>query len=403
MEAREQRGLELAATRLSSFRLNGNLWSVPSATGDGTRYSVDIEAGRCSCPDFFTRGKPCKHIYAARIVRTQREEPDGSVTETVIMAVKRKTYPQNWPSYNAAQTAEKDMFQVLLRDLCAGVPPREYTRGRPSLPLSDMIFAAVFKVYTTLSVRRFMSDLKEAYRRGFISRLPSINSIFNTLEDDSLTPILHSLIERSALPLASVEECFSMDSSGFSTSRWVRWFDHKYGKMVKQHEWVKVHMTCGVKTNIITAVEIGEPNASDTKMLPSMLATTAENFHISEVSADKAYCSRKNFELVGAVGAKPFIAFLANAGGSGGGMWGKMFAYFQFKKEEFLAHYHKRSNAESTFSTMKRLFSDGLRSRTDRAMKNEAMCKVLCHNLVVLIHEVHELGIEPVFWPKDNA
>jgi hypothetical protein len=33
-------------------------------------------------------------------------------------------------------------------------------------------------------------------------------------------------------------------------------------------------------------------------------------------------------------------------------------------------------------------------------MKNETMCKILCHNLVVLIHEIYELGIEPVFWPK---
>ena len=34
----------------------------------------------------------------------------------------------------------------------------------------------------------------------------------------------------------------------------------------------------------------GEPNASDNKMLPSMLATTAENFKIAEVSGDTAYC-----------------------------------------------------------------------------------------------------------------
>jgi hypothetical protein len=37
-------------------------------------------------------------------------------------------------------------------------------------------------------------------------------------------------------------------------------------------------------------------------------------------------------------------------------------------------------------------------------MKNETMCKILCHNLVVLIHEMHELGIDPVFWdPKEEA
>lgn len=26
---------------------------------------------------------------------------------------------------------------------------------------------------------------------------------------------------------------------------------------------------------------------------------------------------------------------------------------------------------------------------------NEALCKILCHNLSVLIHEIHQLGIEP--------
>jgi hypothetical protein len=30
-------------------------------------------------------------------------------------------------------------------------------------------------------------------------------------------------------------------------------------------------------------------------------------------------------------------------------------------------------------------------------MVNETLCKVLCHNLVVLIHEMYELGIDPVF------
>jgi hypothetical protein len=29
---------------------------------------------------------------------------------------------------------------------------------------------------------------------------------------------------------------------------------------------------------------------------------------------------------------------------------------------------------------------------------NEALCKALCHTPVVLIHEMHELRIEPVFW-----
>jgi hypothetical protein len=33
---------------------------------------------------------------------------------------------------------------------------------------------------------------------------------------------------------------------------------------------------------------------------------------------------------------------------------------------------------------------------------NETLCKILCHNLVVLIHEMYELGINPVFWPEST-
>jgi transposase len=80
-----------------------------------------------------------------------------------------------------------------------------------------------------------------------------------------------------------------------------------------------------------------------------------------------------------------------------------MFHYFQFKRTEFLQHYHKRSNVESTFSMRKRKFRDGLRSKTDVAMHDKTLCKVLCHNLVVLIHEMQELGIDPVFWSERAA
>jgi hypothetical protein len=39
-----------------------------------------------------------------------------------------------------------------------------------------------------------------------------------------------------------------------------------------------------------------------------------------------------------------------------------------------------------------------MRSRNDVAMVNEVLCKVLCHNLCVLIMSQCELGIETVFW-----
>ena len=248
-----------------------------------------------------------------------------------------------------------------------------------------------------------MTDLKTAHERGFISRLPHYNSIFNYLENPALTPLLRSLITQSSLPLKSVETDFAVDSSGFSTSRFVRWFDHKYGKEIQKHDWVKCHLMCGVKTNIVTAVEIHERTAADSKQFAPLLQATRPNFTIREVSADKAYASKKNAAMVEIAGGMPFISFTSSATGDGGRSWGRMYHYFQFRREEFLAHYHKRSNVESTFSMIKRKFGDSLRSKTDVAMVNEMLCKVLCHNLVVLIHEMYELGIDPVFSEKASV
>ena len=39
----------------------------------------------------------------------------------------------------------------------------------------------------------------------------------------------------------------------------------------------------------------------------------------------------------------PFISFASHHRGNGGGTWEKMYHYFQFRRTEFLQHYHKRS------------------------------------------------------------
>jgi transposase len=79
-----------------------------------------------------------------------------------------------------------------------------------------------------------------------------------------------------------------------------------------------------------------------------------------------------------------------------------MFHYFAFNRQEFLGYYHKRSNVESTFSMIKAKFHDHVRSKTDVAMTNEVLCKILCHNICCLIQAMYELGIEPMFWESDS-
>ena len=411
MDARYERGQHIADT----YRLTrqpspkgGDTWLVPASVAGQYAVKIGEHFPTCTCKDYELRGMRCKHIFAVEILLKRQQNADGSTTTTktvtVTDTVKKPTYKQDWPAYNKAQTNEKDKFQMLLADLCRGIvddTPR--TKGQPRLPLADAIFSAVFKVYSTVSGRRFSSDLREAEQRGHIEHAPHFNSIFNYLENPAVTDILRSLITEASLPLKSVEVDFACDSSGFLTSRHIRWFDHKYGAERKKAEWVKVHIMCGVKTNVITAVEIHERSTADSPLLPVLTAATRKNFTMREVSADKGYLSADNHDAIAAAGATPFIAFKLNTKARAGGLFEKMFHYFSFRREDFLAHYHKRSNVESTFSMMKAKFGDSIRSKTDTAMKNEALAKVLCHNIVVLIHEMYELGIEPTFWAKSEV
>ena len=240
------------------------------------------------------------------------------------------------------------MFLELLADLCGGIPWKAKTgRGRPAIRLPDAIFSAVFKVYSTISGRRFTTDLESAREAGHIEKAPHFNTVFGVLEDEATGPILIKLIERSSLALRTVESAFAIDSSGFGTSKFARWFDEKYGVHKSKAEWVKCHIMTGVKSNIVAAVEVNE--SGDAPMFRPLAKTTAANFDVDEFSADKAYLSYETREYAETLGAVPYIPFKINStAGKGPGIWDRMFAHFTLKRDSFLPHYHKRSNVEST-------------------------------------------------------
>jgi len=289
-----------------------------------------------------------------------------------------------------------------LKGLCEGIVQPQQGRGRPRLPLADVLFSAVMKTYTTVSGRRAASDIRECEAKGHIDTAPHYNSIFKYLDNPNLTPILKTLIEQSALPLRAIETDFAVDSSGFGTSVFERWYDAKYGRMRTDRYWIKAHLMIGVRTNVVTSVEVTGPNANDYPFLPGLLQTTAKSFSVSEVSADKGYMGRTNLEAIVAAGATPYIPFKAHTSGKGSELWKKLWHFYEFNREDFLASYHKRSNVETTFSMIKTKFGASVRSKTPTAQMNEVLCKIVCHNLSVLIHSMYDLGLEPIFW-NDKA
>lgn len=401
MDLRELKALEIAA-RCRIVQQDG-AWLVPSQSS-AAKYRVTLHpAASCTCEDFELRREPCKHVLAVRLACERDGGTKADVPEAD--AVPRKqTYKQNWPAYNLAQITERHRFQVLLRDLCAGLtePPHE-GKGRKPVTQADRAFSVCLKVYSTLSSRRFGSDLADAHTEGCLSRSLHPNKVNIFLETPELTPLLHTLITRSSLPLRAVETVFAPDSSGFSVSKFVRWFDEKYGRERSGKDWVKVHIMCGVQTGIVTAAAIYGRDANDCPILPELLKKTTEQFTVKEVTADKGYLSAENVEAVAAAGGTAFIAPKSSTTGGVGGLFEKMFHYYQYRREEFLKHYHQRSNVESTFSAIKRKFGDNVRSRSDTAKVNEALAKLVCFNLTRVILSQCELGIETVFWQNDSV
>ena len=398
-EGRKARGMAIAA--ITSIDKTPLGYRVPSQSGNGS-YMVSVgETEFCSCADFEKRQRYCKHIVAVEYIIRREERPDGTTVET--RAVRVVSQGQDWPAYNAAQVNEQEHFVTLLRELADTIQQEpNQGRGRPRLPLSDMVFGVGLKVYSTMSGRRAMTDIRNAHRDGLMDKAPSFTSVARYLEDPALTPVLKSLIEQSALPLKAVESDFAADASGFSSNVYHRWYNHKWGKEIKEAQWVKAHIMCGVKTNIVTAVEVSEGTGHDSPYFPALVGATARGFAVNEVSADKAYLSKRNLAAVDKVGGTPFIPFksnsvLKNSAQPRNALWERAFHYFNLNRADFLAHYHKRSNVESTFSMIKAKFGGAVRAKTPAAQVNEVLVKILCHNIVVLIQAIYELDITPAF------
>lgn len=400
-EARLLRGAEIVK-RGGVVKLRRMLWQVRSQSHAGV-YLVDLTGARpsCSCPDFETRGVApdfaCKHVYATSIRRRVLVVPASLMTD------RKPTYSQDWPAYNRGQEYERERAADLLAELCGGIGNPVQTTGRPRHALANVVFAMVSKVYGGLSVRRSASEIRAARKAGFIDATPSSTVVFRAFEDPKFTPLLRQLVHETAQPLAEIENIFAVDSTGFSTCNYERWFDVKYGRDMSKQRYVKLHAIVGTLTHVITDALVDD-SGGDAPRLPELVQQTSKDFRIETVAADKAYLSKRNVVAITDVGGIPYIPFkVGTSGEKGPSAWKKMWAAFTLKNDEFMAAYHARSNVETVFSMMKRKFGGSLRNKTFVAQHNEILCKCIAHNLSVLVAAIYEIGLAPTFWKPSDA
>ncbi len=300
-----------------------------------------------------------------------------------------------------AQTEEKLLATRLISEAVNFLQvPFEYKgNGRPGICLDDMIKCCMIKVFNNFSSRRTMSDIKLAHAAGYIRQIPHFNSINNYMQKEELAEWLHRLYKVLALPLANIEDCFAIDSTGFSTFIKRHWVQVRFAKSETYYDFKKLHIVIGVQSGIITSATVTDGFTHDTNYYGPLISETAKRYRLKEIYADTGYLSKDNCKIAESVGAVPFIKPSKQTSKKFGHHvkhayeWQRMINMWFENRQYFLDHYHKRSNVESAFSAMKRKFLPYVRSKSTQAQYNEILCKVCCYNVSVLCTAMFELGV----------
>lgn len=307
------------------------------------------------------------------------------------------TLKRDWSQYNLYQSEEKLIFLKMLNDAVNTLDiPYEYCgNGRPKIGTEDMLKCCVIKVFNCFSSRRTIPDLHMAKGLGYIDCIPHFNSVSNYMKMSSMTPYLEQLYRLLALPFAGIEQYFAIDATGFGKYN-TSWLNSRLEKK-KWRSFNKLHIVTGVKTNVIAVAKITEAVEHDVMHFGELLRETAKVFSVKEIYGDKGYLAFYNTKAAEELGTTPYILPKVNTKMAvkkpwkDTEAWDRMVAFWRHHNEEFLRHYHRRSNVESTFSSMKAKFLPYIRSKDPVSQKNEILCKVVCHNASMLIRAIFEL------------
>ncbi|MDA4132385.1 MAG: IS5 family transposase [Thaumarchaeota archaeon] len=173
------------------------------------------------------------------------------------------------------------------------------------------------------------------------------------------------------------------DSSGLSVSNKGSYIEDKWKK--EKRKYVKLHILADKKTGKIKGFRVTSEKTGDNAKFVPMVKEVAKKKRVAKVYADAAYDARKNFNLLGEIGAEPAIKLRKNASF-------KLMGSRQRRDEAIILDalgyegwksvkdYGKRWLVEITFSAFKRVLGEALRARRFLSQKAEASLKVMLYN-----------------------
>ena len=306
---------------------------------------------------------------------------------------KRKRWPRNEILYNKVQENEFLNFFDFVKHLGFKVCLGEKMRNM-------IICLLIWHKFPNLSTRRARGLLLLFKKIKLINvKIPCFKTLCSYREESLLANVLDDLIGESSKPLAKIEHDFATDATGIKTKLFSSWYSLRCKKEIKKRDHLTIHITTGVKSNIVTALNVETKSGKDNEIFREHVDKTAKIFSVDEFSGDGKYWCKSNCQKVIEVGAKPYFKVWKNWAGKARGCmaWKKMNLEFQNNPEKYGKHYHKRSNVESTNMSKKMIHGNKVYSRLKSSRINEETLRWINHNINVLNRAKYEWNILPKF------
>lgn len=277
----------------------------------------------------------------------------------------KETKQIDWTSYDEAQVNEINDVLLLIRDIVDKAQrnlgldqaPDNVGPGRPKNSASDEAKVILMQQYFCISNRVAAGYALLFKEKLHLSKVFSYKTIERAYSDPEVTQVLTEVFRLTQKPVSEKEHTFGPDGTGLSTSMKQNYEnDRQSGKVHKGYEKLLVMVGCTYK--LFSAFQFAaSPVDNESPYFEPLLAQTAQCYsQIDFVSADSAYLSRHNCNVVGALGA---VARIYPKQGVtmrqfGSFAWRKMLLDLLGDPQKWLSEYHVRSNAETAFSTLKR-------------------------------------------------
>ena len=214
-----------------------------------------------------------------------------------------------------------------------------------------------------------------------LRKIPSKSTIaraYGLIPDRYLAEVHHRAIcEISAGSVAG-------DSTIYSDSGFVRWYDVRTDSVKTKRGWVKLHSIIDIRTMVVLDYLVTASNVADTIGLRSMLARFEGG--AGHFCLDSAYLARDVCNAISKVGMvpriKPKSSTIHNAFGSQA--WREMVDLPVQDPDTFKSEYHQRSIIEAVFGAIKKMYRNHLRSRRRARQNREVAIRVICYNIEVV-------------------